>query len=40
MKIIKYKLSKGVTCSTDKSDDIFSAEELNDEFYYDNAMEY
>ena len=33
------KLSKGVTCSMDKSDDLFSAEEPNDESYHDNTIE-
>ena len=38
MMINKSKLSKGVTCSIDKSDDLFSAEEPNDESYHDNTM--
>jgi hypothetical protein len=39
MMINKPKLSTGVTCFTDKSDDLLSAEELNDEFYHDNIIE-
>ena len=39
MMINKSKLSKGVTCSMDKSDDLLSAEEPNDEFYHDNTIE-
>jgi hypothetical protein len=38
--INKPKLSKGVTCSKDKSDDLLSAEEPNDEFYHDNTIEH
>jgi hypothetical protein len=37
--INKPKLSKGVTCSKDKLDDLLSAEEPNDEFYNDNTIE-
>ena len=32
-------LTKGVTCSKDKSDDLFRAEEPNDEFYHGNTIE-
>jgi hypothetical protein len=39
MMINKPKLSKGVTCSMDKLDDLFSAEEPNDEFFHDNRIE-
>ena len=39
MIINKPKLSTGVTCSMDKSDDLLSAEEPNDEFYHDNTIE-
>ena len=39
MMINKPKLSKGVTCSMDKSNDLLSAEESNDEFYHDNTIE-
>ena len=28
-----------MTCSMDKSDDLLSAEEPNDEFYHDNTIE-
>ena len=39
MMINKLKLSKGVTCSMDKLNDLLSAEEPNDEFYHDNTIE-
>ena len=39
MMINKSKLSKGVTCSMDKSDDLLSAEEPNYECYHDNTIE-
>ena len=39
MMINKPMLTKGVTCSKDKSDDLFRAEEPNDEFYHGNTIE-
>ena len=38
MMINKPKLSKGMTCSMDRSDDLFSAEEPNDESYHENSI--
>ena len=35
----KSKLTKGVTCSMDESDDLQNAEEPNDESYHDNTIE-
>ena len=37
--INKPMLTKGVICSKDKSNDLFRAEESNDEFYHSNTIE-